>query len=85
MSLSAQIAALECELEDYKNGTFIKDLEDQISVLEDENSDLKSELRDFGSDEDMRQDYKDAITNLERLFDSMSDCADDIQQELRKL
>jgi DNA repair exonuclease SbcCD ATPase subunit len=85
MSLSEQIATLEAELEDYKNGTFIKELEDGVSALEDENSDLKCQIRDLEQDIDMANDYKDALVNIERLFDNMSDCAEDITTELRKL
>jgi predicted nucleic acid-binding Zn-ribbon protein len=84
-SLSEQIAQLEQELEGYRDGTEIKELQDQIQILESENRDYREELNEIEDNADKAADTKASMLRIESYIFDLEDAHSSIQDELRKL
>ena len=85
MSLSQQIAELEDELEGYRNGSELKDLENRIEELELENADYCSELRSLEDANSEAQDIKASMSRIEDFIYDLEEAHSSIQCELNKL
>ncbi len=85
MILSEQIAALEEELEGYRNGDKFQELETNLEIAQSELRAANEMLEEYEDAESRISDAKSDARKLEELMDSLTDAADDFQRCLSRM